>query len=216
MAEQEGVLKFQLRYKRSGPIEKSFISELNAWRTVLFRLNLIGQDPSRYGGFGFGNISRRMPPFRCDTPEQIRFIITGTQTGSLETLSPKQYTTVTGATLSENCVSAEGPVEPSSEALTHAAVYAADNGLRFIFHVHCPQIWQRSSALALPFTDPDIPYGTVEMARAVTRLIKDHKTRKSLIFSMLGHEDGIVSFGRSAEEAGCILVHSLARALAVD
>jgi hypothetical protein len=33
---------------------------LNAWRKIMYMTALIGQDPARYGGYGFGNISCRL------------------------------------------------------------------------------------------------------------------------------------------------------------
>jgi hypothetical protein len=54
-------------------------------------------------------------------------------------------------------------------------------------------------------------YGTPEMAREVIRLLEDEGHPKSGVFIMLGHEEGIVAFGRSAEEAGDALLSSLSR-----
>lgn len=213
MTVQEGVVKYRLRYKPVRAVDTPHISQLDGWRSVLFRLNLIGQDPNRYDGFGFGNISQKIPPFGANSPEDIRFIITGTQTGGLPELRSEHYSTVTGFKLSENSITAEGLIEPSSEALTHAAVYAADTDIRFVFHIHSPEIWQNTKNLDLPATAPEVPYGTVEMARAVMKMLSERKTKEISIFSMLGHEDGIIAFGSTADETGTTLVKWLARAL---
>ena len=52
------------------------------WRALLYQHKLIGQDPMRYGGYGYGNLSVRLAPY--DAPPALRaFIISGSQTGEL-------------------------------------------------------------------------------------------------------------------------------------
>ena len=60
---EEGVIRFDLEFTAVSPVTIPALDELNAWRRILRQLGLIGQDPSRYGGYGFGNISRRLPLF---------------------------------------------------------------------------------------------------------------------------------------------------------
>ena len=50
------------------------------------------------------------------------------------------------------------------------------------------------------------------MAREVERLWRRSALPDLKIFAMGGHEDGIVAFGRSAEEAGEVTLRYLARA----
>jgi ribulose-5-phosphate 4-epimerase/fuculose-1-phosphate aldolase len=211
MTTPEGVIKFNLTYGVGpAPFGPEWI-ELNAWRTILYLNHLIGQDPERYGGYGYGNLSRRLPPY--DAPPDARaFIISGTQTGHLSELGPEHYTTVTGCDPATNTVHAFGPVQPSSESLTHGAVYALDPEIRVVLHAHSPEIWQQAAALGLPFTDPDVAYGTPEMAAEVARLYEMSNLAELRIFVMSGHEDGIVAFGNSAAEAGQVLMATLAAA----
>jgi hypothetical protein len=54
------------------------------------------------------------------------------------------------------------------------------------------------------------------MAAETRRLFADPAVRAGAIFAMGGHEDGLVAFGRTAEEAGGALVRTLARALALS
>ncbi|MFO7984079.1 MAG: hypothetical protein R6V08_11550, partial [Desulfuromonadales bacterium] len=61
MPKQEGVIKFQLDYSDGPAVQADEIVEINAWRQILFRLRLVGRDAGRYGGYAFGNVSRRMP-----------------------------------------------------------------------------------------------------------------------------------------------------------
>jgi len=49
------------------------------------------------------------------------------------------------------------------------------------------------------------------MVKEVTRLFSETDVLKKRIFSMAGHEDGIISFGKTAEEAGKVMLNYLAR-----
>lgn len=201
----EGVTKFELDYRAAPPLPMAPNGALNAWRSILWRLGLIGLDPKRYGGVGFGNVSRR---------DDERFIITGTQTGDIPVLGAEHYTAVEYAEPARNRVVARGPIAPSSESLTHAMVYALDAAVQYVFHVHCPEIWRSAGALDLPVTAPAIAYGTPAMAVEIARLYRAGPVRAKGIVIMLGHEDGVITFGRDPDEAGVRLLTVLARALA--
>lgn len=206
--EQEGVIKFSLRYTPGDPVAgieaHTAVAALNGWRTLCLRLGLIGQDPTRYDGYGFGNISQRL-----DTAAgQMPFLISGTQTGHLAHLSSAQYALVTACDPAQNEVWATGPVKPSSESMTHAVLYALDERIGAVIHVHSPDIW----GLALPHTAVDVPYGTPAMAAEVARLFRETDVAERGIFNMAGHEDGVVAFGATLDEAGAILTTTLAHA----
>jgi rhamnose utilization protein RhaD (predicted bifunctional aldolase and dehydrogenase) len=51
------------------------------------------------------------------------------------------------------------------------------------------------------------------MAFEMTRLYRDSAMADKQAVAMLGHEDGIVTFGRTADEAAEIMVRYLAHAL---
>jgi len=207
----EGVIKFQLDFSPAAPLSGEAIAEINAWRKVLFLLRLTGRDPERYDGLGYGNISCRVAPFSA--PEKGRpFLVSGTQTGGIAVLGAEHYATVLECDIDHNRVVAEGPVRPSSEALTHGALYQIDPSLRWVMHVHSPEIWRNADRLGLPATRKDAAYGTPEMAGEVRRLMADDVVRRESIFAMGGHEDGLVAFGVSAEGAGTVLLRHLARA----
>jgi hypothetical protein len=88
-------------------------------------------------------------------------------------------------------------------------IYDLDNAIRIVLHVHSPDIWLAADSLGIPVTDSAVPYGTPQMAAEVQRLFKETDVHEQKIFSMGGHEDGVVSFGTSAEEAGEILLRTL-------
>jgi ribulose-5-phosphate 4-epimerase/fuculose-1-phosphate aldolase len=210
---EEGVIKFNLQYTPTGPVPAETLSELTAWRRILWQLGLIGQDPGRYGGCGFGNVSQRIPPLEA-TAGKRQFVISGTQTGGLETLDAAHYTVIETYDPQANRVTARGPVKPSSESLTHGMIYDLDSGIHAILHVHSPHIWQQAGVLNIPVTDVTVAYGTPEMALEAVRLFRETDVLHKGIFSMGGHADGIVTFGTTPGEAGSILLQALARSYA--
>jgi len=199
VAEQEGVIKFSLNFTPSEQSRQIDV-ELHAWRALLHGYGLIGQVPHRYEGFGFGNLSQR---------EAIGFSITATQTGGRQSLSDTDYAWVTAWSLEQNALSATGLTPPSSESLTHAAIYEAQPEVRFVFHIHSPDLWTDRAILELPETAAEIPYGTVEMALALKALAANLGDEG--IAAMAGHEDGIVSWSKSAVGAGLLLMNGLQR-----
>lgn len=209
MPSAEGVIKFDLHFTPASPLPAEELRELGAWRTILRRLGLVGQDAARYGGFGFGNLSRRL----SNEPGEERFIITGTQTGGAECLGPEGYAVVRECRPEANGVVAEGPVRPSAEALTHGTLYSLDPAVRWVMHVHSPEIWSRTAQLGIPRTSPGVAYGTAELAAEIRSLLSDPRVFRSRILSVQGHEDGIFVFGSGAEETGTVVLRHLARAL---
>jgi ribulose-5-phosphate 4-epimerase/fuculose-1-phosphate aldolase len=207
--EREGVIKFDLRFTPAAPPARSEVTELCAWREVLRRLGLTGQDPARYGGIGFGNLSRRL------APGAQRFVVTGSQCGLLPVIDERHFAVVTGCDPLVNRLVAEGPMAPSSESLTHAQIYALAETAQFVFHAHSPEIWRAAGRLGIPATAAHAAYGTPAMVAEVERLFRETRVRESRLFVMGGHEDGVVSFGSTAEQAGTALILALVRALAL-
>ncbi|QPK63868.1 class II aldolase/adducin family protein [Methylomonas sp. LL1] len=210
MIEQEGVIKYRLEHRECALAASVDISQINAWRGLLFRLQLIGQSAEKYGGLGYGNISRLLAP---DSP---RFLISGTQTGHLDSLRAKHFAIVETASPLNNVIHSSGPSKPSSEALTHASVYLHAPNVQAVIHVHCPEIWRQTKTLGLPCTEAEIAYGSVAMAEAVEQLFISGQLNQRPIFSMLGHQDGIVAFGESLTAAALALITLLAQALAIE
>lgn len=206
---KEGVIKFKQEFTRKTPITPDKVIELNLWRKILYALGLIGQDPNRYEGAAYGNISTR------DSAGKTRrsFIITGTQTGGLESLTSEHYTTVVECHPQGNLVVCEGPVEASSESMSHCMLYDLDSSLRFVFHVHSKEIWHRAKLLQIPTTKEGVEYGTPEMAEEIRRLFRETDARFKHIIVMGGHEDGVLAYGRTAEEAGSTILSYLTKAL---
>lgn len=209
-ASREGVIKYRLEFRTSTAVTFPGLATMNAWRRILLGVGLVGRDDRRYGGLGFGNLSMRCPA----DPEA--FFITGTQTGGLETLSAEHYARVEYCDPLANHIIASGPVRPSSEALTHGAVYQVRPECRYIFHAHSPEIWRQAQALQLPETGAEIEYGTPAMAEAFRELLGESDSDDGGVLVMRGHQDGVVSFADSAAGAGGRLIEALAEALALE
>ena len=216
--QEEGVTKFSAVHEtRALPARRygKACAELVAWRGILARLELVGQDPARYGGAGYGNVSCRVPPYP-GRPGARPFLISGTQTGGNPCMSLAEHAVVTRYDIAGNSVVSEGLSRPSSESMTHGAIYDLGGQIRWVLHAHCPPLWRRAQSLRIPCTPEGVDYGTVEMALCVKRLWRSSPLPELRIFAMLGHDDGIVTFGRTASEAGEVLVTALARAYTLD
>jgi len=205
----EGVSKFTLQFHEHQCVDETMISEVEAWRQILWRLGLIGRSPERYQGAGYGNISVRL-----GGGSSARLLVSGTQTGGLPALSAKHYATVSDWDVEGNTVTARGQTEPSSEALTHGQLYRLDTSVQCVVHAHCPEIWQQADRLRLPCTDPAALYGTPEMAREVRRVFADCRLSGHRLLVMGGHLDGVIAFGESPARAAGVTVETLALALA--
>ncbi len=207
MSETEGVIKFQLEFDQNESVQACHIAELDSWRHIFYRLQLIGQQAERYQGYGFGNISQRHPEFLQ------QFFISGSQTGGAAFLKPQQYALVTECDPLNNRIVASGKIKPSSEAMTHGQVYQLDPTANCVIHVHSPEIWKHADELKIPQTTADVPYGTVAMAQEVVRLFDESDVKKQKIFSMKGHEDGVVCFAENLSVASHLMIDIFNRTL---
>jgi L-ribulose-5-phosphate 4-epimerase len=212
----DGVIRFAALH-RSRPLEPRTLGEparaLAAWRELLARLGLLGRDPARYEGAGFGNVSVRLGPCGAVPRGRRRFLVTGSQTGGVRVVTLAHLCVVERWDLAANQVESEGPLEPSSESLTHGAIYDMAPDARAVLHVHAPEVWRSARAIGVPLTAPGAANGTPAMAHEVQRLCREGAAAGGLI-AMGGHEDGVLAFGPAIETAGLALVRALARALA--
>lgn len=210
----EGVIKFSNSHSGTAAWRESetdLCRRLFAWRSVLAQLRLVGRDPARYEGAGYGNLSGRLTPYTASAGER-PFIISGTQTGGLDCVSYEDFCVVERYDSHRNWVQSRGPAQPSSESMTHAAIYDLDSSLRFVFHIHSPLIWTRARQLRIPTTDPKVAYGTPDMALEVARVYRREGASDTKIMAMGGHEDGLILFGARPDDVGAITLSYLARA----
>jgi L-ribulose-5-phosphate 4-epimerase len=171
------------------------LAELNAYRRKLLHLRLIGVDSN---GIGFGNLSIR------DSATK-NFYITGSATGRKPELTLADCARVVAYDFEKNWLRYEGSAIPSSESLTHAAVYESDAKAGSVIHCHDSKLWAALLNKA-PTSSKAVDYGTPEMACEVTRLFKVTDVQSTKILVMAGHEGGIVAFGKDLEEAFAVLM----------
>jgi L-ribulose-5-phosphate 4-epimerase len=169
------------------------LAELNACRRKLLRLGLIGVDAN---GIGFGNLSIR---------DGANLYITGSATGEIPELALADCARVVAYDFKRNWLRYEGAAIPSSESLTHAAVYDSDAKAGAVLHCHDSQLWAALLNEA-PSSSEAVEYGTPDMAREITRLFRVTAVQSRKIFVMAGHEGGIVTFGKDLEEAFSVLM----------
>ena len=174
--------------------------ELDAYRRKLLELRLIGVDST---GISFGNLSIRDGATND-------FYITGSGTAGIPKLTLANCAKVVGYDFERNQLRYEGSTIPSSESLTHAAIYKSDATARAVIHCHDSKLWAALLNQA-PTSARAVGYGTADMAYEIMRLftVTDIQSRKVLV--MAGHEGGIVTFGRNLEEAFGVLMRERTR-----
>ena len=157
----------------------------------MYEAGLIGEYEEH--GIGYGNLSMRRGSSEL-------FLISGTQTGHLPITDENHYSLVTDCNVRANVVRCSGPIQASSEAMTHASIYALGEAIGAVVHAHSAELWRRYMN-ELPTTNPDIAYGTPDMAQEIDRLYRMAGFRESGIAVLAGHDDGLISFGTTLEEA---------------
>ncbi len=194
----DGIIKYDTSgYTKSPSLKEDEYIELEKWRHKLYQINLIGEYlPEK---IGFGNLSSKRNYQEFHNTKSTQFVITGTQTGGLEHLNGNHYTRVLDYDFKNWSIKAMGPVQASSEALTHAAIYESNpDNITTVFHIHSKEIWKGMIREGYDSTPADVPYGTEEMANSVIACVG--KSDRGIIV-MKGHEDGVISFGPSMEIA---------------
>jgi len=192
---ETGYVKFRCEHRILPPEEFPGFEELNRVRSRLREMGFIGRYPN---GIGFGNVSIRVGATN-------EFYISGTMTGGLEDLTEAHYTKVVAWDFLQNRVQCAGPIQASSESMTHAAIYEQDATARAVLHVHEMELWKRLLD-RVPTTRKDVEYGTPEMAAEMGRLFRESDVRERRILAMAGHEEGIFVFGGTPEEAFGVLM----------
>jgi ribulose-5-phosphate 4-epimerase/fuculose-1-phosphate aldolase len=189
----EGVIKYVGHWTTGAPLEDDELAELMAWRDRMWQAQQIGLYPN---GIGYGNISLRR--------SARSFAVSGTQTGHLAHTSVHHYTLVDDWDIDRNTLHCTGPIQASSESLTHAALYAYSSAIQAIIHVHNRPLWQRGQGV-LPTTAASVPYGTPAMAYEMRRLLNHDDLMQTRILIMAGHEEGVLVFGPTLEAAAQVL-----------
>jgi L-ribulose-5-phosphate 4-epimerase len=201
----EGVIKFIVDKRQPGPsLAPVDYQDIEVVRARLWQLRLIGHD--QQAGIGYGNISQR----------RLRggFVISGTQTGHKENLDGGDYVVVDDWDFARNSVSCTGPCLPSSEALSHAALYQQPD-VGGVIHVHCRVLWDELIQAGALCTEGHIAYGSEALYQRLgelagtlpggsvpaQRVPEVRAPGLPLVIVTKGHQDGVFVAGRDLAEA---------------
>ena len=198
----DGVIKYSIEHQTSATPLFSGYEELEALRKRLFALGLIGEKE----GIGYGNLSMRYEGSKS-------FFVTATQTGNMQSLTKEYYTYICDYEFDTFKIISQGAHKPSSEALSHAMIYAIDERINAVIHIHSLALWKFMKAQDALATTTE--YGTAEMIGEIAGLYDSLDPLKNNAFVMKGHEEGIITFGRSVEEAELILYNIIKGCLQV-
>jgi len=203
-------------------------TELMAWRELLMRQELIGRDPLRYSGTGYGSLSTRLastaPRKTSSAAATTRatsatsdglFIISASQADHRDHNDPAAWTTIDTVNLKRFWAEARGTTPPSRHTMTHAAIYAAEPNAQFVFKVNCREIWRNAEALLLPATPARVASGSAAMIQAVVDLLAANMSRP-LVFVCASETDSVFALGPTARDTGGLLISYLARALTLN
>ncbi len=176
----EGVIKFDLKHTFKKLDINREVEILESVRMPLFYLRLIGEKD----GIGYGNVSIKV--------SQKSFLISGTQTGSKEFLGKSGYALVKDYDLKSFQVISLGEVKPSSESLTHAALYEILD-INCVIHIHSEPLWETALKSDIAATSKDVEYGSPQMVKQIKELASTNKLNEGILVTK-GHKDGLFFF----------------------
>ncbi len=153
-------VKFTYQCVRPEVVAFPRMAELNECRRKLCQLHYIGVDSN---GIGFGNLSVR-------DGATSNFYITGSATGALAELTVADCMRVVAYDFEQNWVGYEGSAVPSSESLTHAAIYKSEPTACAVIHCHDFPLWA-TLLHRVPTTSQAAAYGTPQMANEIISLL---------------------------------------------
>jgi L-ribulose-5-phosphate 4-epimerase len=191
----EGSVKFSCeRMDEDIVLPAKTFDELSKWRQTMFESGLIGVYSN---GIGYGNLSVRAAAGG--------FYISGTATGGLPALNQNHYALVNSWSFNQNSLTCSGRINASAESLSHAAIYESLPEVGAVIHIHHKGMWEKYINSLLT-TLPEVLYGTPEMAFEIRNIVLTLNSGQDSILVMGGHEDGIVAWGKTPDDAGaCIL-----------
>lgn len=183
----EGLVKYQASHENAPPFAEPELQDLLSMHAACRKKNWLGVYAN---GISFGNLSVRRSG---------RIFCTGTGTGALAKIDLSHLAEVLSFDLKQNRLASRGPIQATSEAMTHAAIYEASDASAVV-HIHSPEFWAKSLH-HIPTTKAEVPYGTPEMAEEIFRLFREAGLAEKKCLAMAGHQDGLIFFGESLEAA---------------
>lgn len=116
-------------------------------------------------------------------------------------LEEKHYALVNSWSFNKNSLKCTGSINASAESLSHAAIYESLPIVGAVIHIHHKEMWDKFFN-KLNTTSPDVLYGTPEMAREIQGMVMNIKTEQESVLVMGGHEEGIIAWGETLDDAG--------------
>ncbi|MEM9741666.1 MAG: hypothetical protein AAF918_03180 [Pseudomonadota bacterium] len=182
------------------------IARLGAWREILVAQGLMNLTSSYEMAHAFGCLSTR-------DPDSARAFVM-TQPGGEAVLGSDRLLRVTGYTLERSWIEAMGSEPPRVDALVHAAIYATDSRIQWVFQCRSAAIDDALEHLnlpAVPVLDPTHPRPVWLRAH---ELLHTNQTRP-LVFRTPETQGSVFACAATARDAGVLLLAFQARALEV-
>lgn len=183
-------------------------NELGVVRTYFRRAGYLGVQK----GVAYGNMSWK--PKDLEIGE---FILIGTQTSRKSSITKDDLVLILDCSFKTNLVEYAGKIEPSTEALTHTAIYwyGAENGRKIgaVIHAHHALIWKYMLDNDYLRTGSKAKAGTLELVKEIQLIME---VGSQIGFAMEGHKNGIWVYGEDLHEVRDILDELLGRAMEAE
>ncbi|WP_461248374.1 class II aldolase/adducin family protein, partial [Treponema sp. R6D11] len=128
------------------------------------------------------------------------FLISGTATGAIPELTPAEYCLVKSLDLLQNRIVSEGPVQASSEAMTHGAVYHSCHRAKCVIHIHSAAVFNGMIPDGYHAAAKNAAYGTPEIALDLAKCVPELGTNEGAVV-LAGHDEGVIVWGPTVERA---------------
>ncbi len=189
------IKNFKFNLKWGTAIEEGLYLELEKWRVLFFKMNLIGESSTTNSLHG--DVSRRL------SDNQDHYIITGKDTQRYSNLTGSHYTKVTKCDEKKGTADAIGPIAPSSEAITHYFIYKTFPQVKSIFHLYNLDLWNYMKENDYATTKEDVFQDVEGLELRIKRIIKKSP---SGIFAFSHHPGEFLCYATSSDEAGKIIL----------
>ncbi|OFX71279.1 MAG: hypothetical protein A2X12_03030 [Bacteroidetes bacterium GWE2_29_8] len=192
--QEEGYIKFNVNndFKQNN-INDIVIRDINKVRKYLKDKGLIGYDGN--ANVSFGNISHRI---LGNT-----FVITSTNTGKYRFLRKQELSLVYDFDIKRNSISSNGMKLPSSETLSHVAIYLANQNVNAVIHIHSEYLWTKYFNVISSIGE-EFLYGTTELSEQIFKKVSSENKSKGIIL-FKGHENGLIVFAEDIFSAKQII-----------
>jgi ribulose-5-phosphate 4-epimerase/fuculose-1-phosphate aldolase len=196
--EQYQGIKFEVQFTEEKLLDFPIQNDLIAWGKKLSELGCIPTYPHPENPHiisSAGNLSARIGD---------RFIITAAGS-NLGELTQADFAEIIHVDVHTKVIEALGVAQPSSETMLHNGIYQKREDVQVIFHGHHREMLTHCEKLGIRSTKQWFPYGTLELMESVCGIID----KNDRFFIMNDH--GFLSFGKTCQEAGNLVIGVLSK-----